>query len=53
MTAVYEALYPANPEFDLPDILGLLAQRPELGRSSADEIRNAALQGLDTGAMRG
>lgn len=49
--AVYAALYPANPNFDLNEILQLLEERPALVRTSADEVRNAALIGLDTGAM--
>lgn len=52
VTAVYEALYPANPAFDLPEILELLRDHPELSRTTADAQRNAALRGLDTGAMR-
>ena len=48
---VYAALYPSDPLFDLPEILQLLEERPALVRSSADEVRNAALIGLDTGAM--
>lgn len=53
VTAVYESLYPVNSTFDLDDVLDLLERRPDLARTSADEIRNAALQGLDTGAMHG
>ncbi len=49
--AVYSALYPVNPEFDMQEILQLLEERPALVRTSADEVRNAALIGLDTGAM--
>lgn len=30
ITAIYEALYPANPEFALADVLSLLDSRPEL-----------------------
>jgi len=52
VTAVYEALYPGNPAFDLPEILELLREHPELSRTTDDSERNAALRGLDTGAMR-
>ena len=48
---VYKALYPQNPEFDLEDILALLAEQPGLSRTSADAARNSALDGLNTGAM--
>lgn len=46
---VYQELLPA--EFEYEDVLALLAERPELTRTSADAPRNAALDGLDTGAM--
>ncbi|MDP1878036.1 MAG: glycosyltransferase family protein [Actinomycetota bacterium] len=49
--AVYEELFPADPSFDVDAILELLERRPELNRTTADEARNAALAGLDTGAM--
>ena len=49
--AVYAALFPDNPDFDLPDILDLLAREPQLSRTTAHATRNAALKGLDTGAM--
>ncbi len=48
---VYHALYGTKPDFELSDVLGLLEQHPELNRTEADAPRNAALQGLDTGAM--
>lgn len=48
---IYDALYDVNPEFDVEDVLALLAREPELGRTDADAARNEALQGLDTGAM--
>ena len=51
-SAVYDALFPANPDFEFEDVLALLAERPVLGRTEADAPRNAALQGLDTGAMQ-
>ena len=49
---VYEALYPSDPAFDLDDILEWLQQHPERSRTVADGVRNAALTGLDTGAMQ-
>jgi spore coat polysaccharide biosynthesis protein SpsF len=48
---VYEKLYRENPAFELDDVLELLAQEPSLGRTTMDGERNAALNGLDTGAM--
>jgi len=48
---VYTALYADDPCFDMKDVLQLLEERPALARTSADEVRNAALIGLDTGAM--
>lgn len=48
---VYARLYPANPAFELADVLALLEREPGLSRTSVDAVRNAALQGLDTGAM--
>lgn len=48
---VYATLYPANPAFELADVLALLDREPGLSRTTADAVRNAALQGLDTGAM--
>lgn len=48
---VYARLHPGNPEFDCAEILDLLDREPGLSRTSADAVRNAALQGLDTGAM--
>lgn len=50
--SVYGELYPANPEFDVEDVLALLQSRPSLSRTSADAARNAALNGLETGAMK-
>ncbi len=49
--AVYGELFDANPSFELADVLDLLRRRPELSRSTIHEPRNAALDGLDTGAM--
>jgi spore coat polysaccharide biosynthesis protein SpsF len=51
VTGVYEELLPGNPGFDVTEILDYLARHPERGRTTADAARNAALQGLDTGAM--
>ncbi|MBI1351768.1 MAG: spore coat protein [Actinomycetales bacterium] len=50
---VYERLYPGDPAFDVDDILDLLAQEPALNRTTEHAARNAALDGLDTGAMHG
>lgn len=50
--AVYSELLPMTPEFDVDDVLALLSRRPDLTRTSADSARNAALNGLETGAMR-
>ena len=51
VTGVYDDLFPANPEFDLHDVLDYLARHPQRTRSTQDAARNAALDGLDTGAM--
>jgi spore coat polysaccharide biosynthesis protein SpsF len=48
---VYSELYDLNPEFEYQDILDLISRHPGKSRTSADAIRNAALIGLDTGAM--
>jgi spore coat polysaccharide biosynthesis protein SpsF len=48
---VYSELYDLNPRFEYGDILELICRHPEKSRTSADAIRNAALIGLDTGAM--
>lgn len=50
--SVYSELHPSNPGFDIEDVLMFLAARPELSRTSTDAARNAALNGLDTGAMK-
>ncbi len=49
---IYERLYSENPEFEIWDVLRLIEQDPSLNRTSADLPRNAALTGLDTGAMQ-
>lgn len=48
---VYDDLLPAKEDFDLDDVLDYLARHPERRRTEADAARNAALAGLDTGAM--
>ena len=50
--SVYAKLFSANPTFDLPDVLDFLREHPELSRTSEDAMRNAALEGLNTGAMK-
>lgn len=40
---VYEELYPANPDFDMQDILALLALKPELPIINTGHIRNEGL----------
>jgi spore coat polysaccharide biosynthesis protein SpsF len=49
--AVYERLYAEDPCFELADVLALVRAEPALGRTTLDGERNAALRGLDTGAM--
>ncbi len=49
---VYAELLPEAPVFDVADVLALLERRPSLSRTSADSARNAALNGLETGAMQ-
>ena len=51
VAAVYGELYPAKPDFDLADVLAYLERHPERTRTETDATRNAALAGLDTGAM--
>ena len=53
VTAVYEALYPDNPAFEMRDVLELIARTPGLSRTTEHAMRNAALTGLNTGAMNG
>lgn len=48
---VYKELLPSNPAFEYEDVLDFLQRDPRLNRTSADSKRNAALDGLDTGAM--
>lgn len=48
---VYAELHDLNPLFEYGDILDLIARHPMKSRTSKDAARNAALLGLDTGAM--
>ena len=50
VSQVFEYLHPL--EFEYEDVLLLLDQHPELHRTHRDAPRNAALDGLDTGAMK-
>lgn len=52
VTAVYEALYPVDPAFEMRDVLELISRTPGLSRTTKHAMRNAALAGLNTGAMR-
>jgi spore coat polysaccharide biosynthesis protein SpsF len=49
--SIYAHLYPVNPAFDYRDVLDLLKANPQLHRTVQDTPRNAALDGLDTGAI--
>ncbi|ANE56399.1 cytidylyltransferase domain-containing protein [Methylomonas sp. DH-1] len=40
VSQIYAALYPANPDFATPDILRLLAERPELANWNTQHQRN-------------
>lgn len=51
--ALYAHIFVANREFDYLDILEIIEQHPDLTRTIADAPRNAALDGIDTGAMQG
>ena len=51
VAAVYEALYAGKPAFEMCDVLELLAKTPGLSRTYEHAVRNAALTGIDTGAM--
>lgn len=48
---VYSMLYPTKPEFEYQDVLDLIEGIPERSRTSAHAKRNAALEGLNVGAM--
>jgi len=50
---IYRALEPVNPDFDYRDIVALLDKHPDRSRTTEHGLRNAALLGKDTGAMRG
>jgi len=43
ITEIYQALYPAKPDFATNDILALLARRPELSQLNAATKRNEGL----------
>lgn len=49
---IYGTLLPANPHFGYQEILRFLEEKPDLSRTSSHAARNAALDGIDTGAMR-
>lgn len=49
---IYRHLLAHNPAFEYADVLELLDAHPELLRTDAHSARNAALDGLDTGAMK-
>jgi spore coat polysaccharide biosynthesis protein SpsF len=49
--AIYDELYPKNSNFDFDDVMSYLHEHPERSRTTTDAIRNAALVGLNTGAM--
>ena len=48
---VYAALLPTHPHFEYDDVLRWLQQNPDANRTTDHAPRNAALDGLDTGAM--
>jgi len=52
VSEVYRRLLPSQPDFEYQEILDLLTTHPELNRTERDARRNAALDGLDTGAMQ-
>ena len=52
VSAIYRLLLPSKPDFEYDDVLELLAAHPEFNRTDSDARRNAALDGLDTGAMQ-
>lgn len=49
--AVYRNLLPSDGDFEYEDILSLLSTRKEIAQLQSSAARNAALNGLDTGAM--
>jgi len=50
--AIYHTLHEKHPTFDYSDVLAFLEENPQVNRTAADSARNAALDGLDTGAMQ-
>jgi len=50
VSEVYAALF--HTEFEYEDVLELMERRPDLLRTESDAPRNAALDGLITGAMK-
>lgn len=52
VTWVFDSLFANNPRFEMADVLELLARHPENNRTTLDAKRNAALDGVDTGAMK-
>ncbi len=51
VSQVFEELYPNDTNFEYEDVLDYLRRYPERSRTEKDAVRNAALQGIDTGAM--
>ncbi len=52
ITWVYASLFKENHQFDTDDVLALLEEYPSRQRTTLDAKRNAALDGVDTGAMK-
>jgi spore coat polysaccharide biosynthesis protein SpsF len=51
VSAVYDELHGHSPDFDVQDILDYLVRHPDRVRTDKDAVRNAALEGLNRGAM--
>jgi spore coat polysaccharide biosynthesis protein SpsF len=51
VSAIYAALWKGNPSFEYQDVLEYLNTNPQLNRTHDASPRNAALAGLETGAM--
>ena len=51
VSQIYAALWKSNPAFEYQDVLEYLNTNPQLNRTDDSSPRNAALAGLDTGAM--
>ncbi len=49
---VYHSLFSDNPLFEIEDVLELLTQHPQRSRTTREAKRNAALNGVNTGAMK-